>query len=101
MRTIPKRFNLVGHEVRVVLKNDLWDTAECHGRWIAHKNLIELQKPTKQNGMTFSFLLATFWHECGHAIATHMGMPDLNNDEEKIDLLGQGIAQILLTKRNK
>jgi hypothetical protein len=51
--------------------------------------------------MAFSFTLATFWHECAHAIATHMGMDELNADEEKIDKLGQGIAQILRTKRNK
>ena len=101
MRTIPARFELMGHTIEVVMVDTLWDDAECHGRWIAHKNRIELQKTTKQNGMSFSFLLATFWHEVAHAICTHCGMPDLNNDEEKIDLLGQGIAQVLRTKRNK
>jgi hypothetical protein len=96
MRKIPSRFDIVGHTIDVRFRDDLLEDCECHGRFIASKNLIELQ-----SGEAFSFTLATFWHECMHAIAEHMGMKDLNNDEEQIDKLGQGVAQILKTKRNK
>lgn len=96
MRKIPERFEILGHTIEVVMRDDLADDCECDGRFIAHKNRIELQ-----TGYSFSYTLATFWHECAHAIATHMGMKDLNNDEEMIDKIGQGIAQILRTKRGE
>ncbi len=96
MRTIPKYFDIMGHTIQVVFRDDLKDDAECDGRFIASKNLIELQ-----SGHAFSYTLATFWHECMHAIATHMGMKNINDDEEVIDKLGQGVAQILKTKRSK
>lgn len=94
MRKIPARFDILGHTIEVVFRDDLADDCECDGRFVAHKNRIELQ-----TGYAFSYTLAVFWHECAHAIATHMGMKDLNNDEEQIDKIGQGIAQILRTKR--
>lgn len=94
MRKIPKHFDILGHTIEVRMRDDLLDDAECHGRFIASKNLIELQR-----GEAFSYTLATFWHEVAHAIATHMGMKELNDDEEKIDKIGQGIAQVLRSKR--
>lgn len=100
MRKIPKQFDLLGHTVRVVIRDDLWDTCEAHGRWIPHKHLIELQKPTEQNGMTQSFLLQTFWHEAAHAILDNIGQGDLSNDERLVDLIGQCVHQVLKTKRN-
>lgn len=96
MRQIPSSFSIVGHDIEVVFRDDLQDDCECDGRFIASRNRIELQ-----SGMAYSYTLATFWHECMHAIATHMGMKDLNNDEEQIDKLGQGVAQILKTKKGK
>ena len=96
MRKIPKRFRLLAHEIEVVFRDDLDDDCECDGRFIATKNRIELQ-----SGLPFSFTLAVFWHEVAHAIATHMGMKELNDNEEQIDKIGQGIAQVLLTKRGK
>ena len=94
MRQIPAQFDIVGHTVEVVFRDDLHDDCECDGRFIASKNRIELQ-----SGLAFSYTLATFWHECMHAIATHMGMKDVNDNEEQIDKLGQGVAQILKTKK--
>lgn len=94
MRQIPRTFQIVGHDIDVVMRDDLMDDCECYGRFIASRNLIELQ-----SGQAFSFTLATFWHEVAHAIATHMGMKALNDDEEMIDKIGQGIAQVLKTKK--
>jgi hypothetical protein len=94
VRQIPSTFQIVGHTIDVVFRDDLQEDCECDGRWIAHRNRIELQ-----TGYSFSYTLATFWHEVAHAIATHMGMKDLNNDEEMIDKIGQGIAQVLTTKK--
>lgn len=96
MRQIPASFDILGHTIEVRFRADLLDDCECHGRFVASKNLIELQ-----SGESFSYTLATFWHEVMHAIATHMGMKELNDDEEKIDKLGQGVAQVLKTKRGK
>lgn len=94
MRKIPATFDILSHTIEVVMRDDLQDDCECDGRFIASKNRIELQ-----SGYSFSYTLATFWHEVAHAIATHMGMKDLNDDEEKIDKIGQGIAQVLRSKR--
>ena len=96
MRQIPKQFDILGHTIEVVMRDDLQDDAECDGRFVACKNRIELQ-----TGHAFSYTLATFWHECMHAIASHMGMKDINDNEEQIDKLGQGVAQILKTKKGK
>ena len=75
--------------------------AEAHGRWLNHKHLIELQRPNKENGMTESFLLQTFWHEVMHAILDNIGKPDLSSDEAFVDLMGQMVHQVLSTKRYK
>lgn len=96
MRQVPAQFDILGHTIDVVYRDDLLEDCECHGRFLASKNRIELQ-----SGESFSFTLATFWHEVMHAIASHMGMKELNDDEEKIDKLGQGVAQVLKTKRGK
>jgi hypothetical protein len=96
MRQIPASFDILGHTVEVKFRDDLLDDCECYGRFVASKNLIELQ-----SDQAFSFTLATFWHEVMHAIATHMGMKDINDNEEQIDKLGQGVAQVLKTKKGK
>ena len=96
MRQIPQQFDILGHTITVKMRSDLSEDCECHGRFIASKNRIELQ-----SGEAFSFTLATFWHEVMHAIATHMGMKEINDNEEQIDKLGQGVAQVLKTKRGK
>lgn len=94
MRQIPARFHIMGHEIDVRMRDDLQDDAECYGRFIMTKNLIEIQ-----SGLPFSVTLATFWHEVVHAINAHMGMPEIDADETKVDKLGQGIAQVLRTKK--
>ena len=99
MRVVPGKFQLMGHTIRVVMRDDLWDQCEAHGRWVKHKHLIELQTPTEQNGMTQSFLVQTFWHEVCHAILDNIGKDDLSNDESFVDILGQCIHQVLSTKR--
>ncbi len=101
MRTIPKTFQLLGHTIRVVVRDDLWEMAEAHGRWIKHKHLIELQRPNAQNGMTNSFLVQTFWHEVMHAILDNIGKENLSDDEQFVDQMGQIVHQVLKTKRNK
>lgn len=91
----------MGHTIRVEQRADLWDMAEAHGRWIDHKQLIEIQEATKENGMTKGFQLQTFWHEAAHAMLEHIGRKDLSEDEQFVDLLGQAIYQLLKTKRSK
>lgn len=91
---IPTSFNILSHKVDVKYRDDLNEDCECCGRFVPHKNLIELQI-----GYSDTYALVTFWHEVMHAIATHMGMKELNEDEEKIDKLAQGVVQVLLTKR--
>lgn len=99
MNKIPKTFQLMGHTIKVVVRDDLQEVAECWGRWSAHKHLIELQKPDKHNGMTKSFLVQTFWHEVAHAILDNVGQPELSSDEKLVDQIGQCVHQVLKTSK--
>lgn len=94
MKVIPAQFELLGHTVEVIMRDDLDDECGCDGRWTAGKNLIEIQ-----TGHTDSYTKATFWHEVVHAISEHMGMEELNKDEEKVDKIAQGICQVLKSKK--
>ena len=96
MRQIPSSFDIMGHTIEVRFRDDLSDDCECDGRFVAHKNLIELQ-----TGYSFSYTLATFWHEAIHAINKHCGLDEIDKDETQVDRLGQGIAQVLRTKKGK
>lgn len=98
-QSIPKSFDLMGHTITVVIRPDLWEMADAHGRWIKHKHLIELQKPDKINGMTHSFLVQTFWHEVVHAILDNIGGTKLSEDENLVDQIGQCIHQVLKTRK--
>ena len=100
MRVIPKYFDLLGHTIEVVIRDDLVDEANCYGRWWKHRHLIELQS-TRRHDVTPSFQMQTFWHEVTHAILDNIGSEDLSEDEKLVDLMGQCIHQVLRTKRSK
>ena len=100
MRVIPKHFDLLGHTIAVVIRDDLQEDAGCYGRWWQTKQMIELQS-TKHGNVTPSFQMQTFWHEVTHAILDNIGSEDLSSDEKFVDLFGQCIHQILKTKRSK
>lgn len=99
MTTIPKSFKLMGHTIRVVIRDDLLTDADCYGRWWKAKQLIELQ--SVGGDLTKSFQLQTFWHEVTHAILETIGEDKRSGDERYVDLWGQMIHQVLTTKSNK
>lgn len=99
MRKIPSSFQLLGHTITVEMREDLQEQADCWGRWTPHKHLIELQVPDKKNGITYSFIVQTFWHEVTHAILDNVGQSELSGDEGLVDLIGQCIYQVLKTKK--
>ena len=98
MQKIPKQFQIFGNTIRVEIRENLYEEAECHGRWVPRKNLIEIQGPTPTHAVAQDFLLATFWHEVIHAIAECCNLNKLNNNEKHVELIGQAIAQVLKTK---
>lgn len=97
MRKIPARFELLGSTITVKVRDDLYDEAECYGRWTPSKHLIELQEVGPD--VTKTFQLQTFWHEVMHAVFDNIGRPELSEDEALVDLVGQCIHQVLKTKR--
>lgn len=99
MRAVPKSFDLLGHTITVVIREDLLSECDCYGRWTRAKQLIELQEVNSE--VTQSFQLQTFWHEVAHAILDHIGEDKQSEDEKYVDLWGQCIHQVLKTKRGK
>jgi hypothetical protein len=96
MLTIPAQFDIVGHTVKVVYRDDLEDDCECVGKFVGSESRVELQ-----SGLSAEYTQVVFWHEVMHAICEHMGMPALNKDEDSIDRLGQGVAQVLKSMKGK
>lgn len=99
MRKIPKQFDLLGHTIKVKIVDDLYENADCYGRWTRGKHLIELQAVSKD--VTESFQMQTFWHEVAHAILDNIGEEKQSEDEKYVDLWGQCIHQVLKTKKYK
>lgn len=97
MRKIPSQFSLMGHTIKVIVREDLVDDADCYGRWHMTRHTIELQAVSEN--FTKSAQLQTFWHEVVHAILDCSGHQDLSADEALVDRVGQGIHQVLRTKR--
>lgn len=99
MRTVPTKFDMLGHTITVKIRKDLYDEAECYGRWTRGKHLIELQAVNKD--CTKSFQMQTFWHEVAHAVLDNIGEEKQGEDEKYVDLWGQLIHQVLKTARTK
>ena len=87
---IPKTFKLGSRTWTVKRK---MRATKWYGRTHSHSCKIELSTLNK----TPEEELHTFYHELFHAIATTMGDDKLNNNESKIDALGNLLAQFMTT----
>lgn len=99
MRTIPKKFDLMGHTIEVHYSPTLVDDFDAYGISIFARNTIMLQTPNRK--YTRSHIMQTFWHEVSHFMMYYMGEEDLNHNEKFVDLLGQCLHQVNKTARAK
>lgn len=99
MITIPARFELIGHTIRVEYDSDLIDEESAYGTCDPQKQLIKLQPPGPE--LTKEFVLQTFLHEAVHMWCYYMGYMNLYEDEKFVDLMGHCIYQFLKSKRGQ
>lgn len=98
MRKVPARFFLMGHRIDVEIVDDLIDEYDTYGRWLHDRQLIQIQS-AEDGRITKSLQLQTFWHEAMHALLDVLSEDELSENEKLVDQLGQGIHQILTTKK--
>jgi hypothetical protein len=101
MRTVPKRFEILGHEISVEWSDTLYEDEDAWGLCIFHEHRIILQAPTDDLKITKSHLLSTFWHEYYHMALYCTGYTELALNEELVDSLGGAAHQFHKTKANK
>ncbi|MEM7200265.1 MAG: hypothetical protein AAF628_08380 [Planctomycetota bacterium] len=99
MRSVPKSFELLGHEITVEFRDDLLAEKEAWGMCHFQSGLIELQAPLRELRVTKAHVLATFWHEFFHMALYLLGRTDMALDEELVDQLGQAMLQFHKTKQ--
>lgn len=100
MRTIPARFNILGHEITVKWRDDLLSEHEAWGLCEFHEHTIYMQRPPKGLNVSKSHLLGVFWHEYFHMALYCLGHTELCMDEELVDQLGNAVHQFMKTKLN-
>ena len=97
MRVIPKHFDILGQRITVEQLPSFSRDHECYGKWIAAKNLIQLQEVDENHSP--DVILQTFWHEATHAMLDILGYGSWSENEVVVEQLGQCIYQILKSKR--
>ncbi|MEK0325881.1 MAG: hypothetical protein QQN63_09275 [Nitrosopumilus sp.] len=90
---IPKEFLLGGHKIVVHIHSETEN--EKSGVWLPEESVIRLWP----KGRSYDFMLQTFFHELTHAIKDIWCRPDESTDEDKIDVMGQGLMQFAKTAK--
>jgi hypothetical protein len=88
--TIPKQFDCVGATVTVSVERHDSDKA---GHFYTEESKITLA-PSNED-----YMHHTFWHEFIHCAAAHLGWPELEADESKIDALAGVLVQFFKTRK--
>jgi len=92
---IPKSFELFAQTITVEYRRTLHRSHKAVGLWIPGKNKILLQQRTKTYEITDEQIEQTFLHELTHALLTILGYESLSHDEKLVDLIGNGLHQII------
>lgn len=89
--SLPKKFQLLGHTIKIVAREDLFDQCECYGRWTQQDMLIEID--TGHSGE--SLQMHSLYHEIVHAILDLTGYGKQSKDETFVDSVGGALAQVV------
>ena len=90
---IPSTFTLGGHTITVVVHSETEN--DKSGEWLQEESTIRLWP----KGRTHDYMLTTFYHELTHAIKDIWCRPSESSDEEKVDVMGQGLTQFAKTAK--
>jgi hypothetical protein len=91
---IPARFQLAGHTIKVkVITPSKWRHGKnCVGMWLPQKHEIHILSSCKG-----TYRQQVWAHEATHAILEMAGLDELSSREDKVDLLGHLLQQMLTT----
>ena len=97
---IPKKFQLVGHEIKVEFVDDLYSRSGVVGQARYNENTILIQASIQGHERVISDMEQTFWHEAVHYILVTMGHK-MNEDDSIVDLFASLLHQIIKTSEYK
>jgi len=89
---IPKRFKLANRTWHVVFRKRMKDYGETLADDATIKLNVKLREPGREE-----LLLHTWLHELLHAASGTMGWNEVNDDEDRIDVLAGMLAQAMTT----
>ena len=84
-----KRFQILGHTIKVKKVRGLMKKHGCYGRWSELNQHIEID-PAQPD----TLYAHTLWHEITHAILANLHYLELNANEQLVDGIGGALAQI-------
>lgn len=90
---IPSEITIFHHIIHVIIDDNLVQKENNVGEARFRDNEIRLQNPDVFY-VPNSRMTGTFWHEVAHFVAHFMGDYELRDDETKIELMGNILAQI-------
>ncbi len=94
---IPKKFQLVGHEIKVEFVDDLYSRRGVVGQARYNENTLLIQSSIPGHVRGISDLEQTYWHEAVHYILVTMGQDKINANDAFVDLFASLLHQILKT----
>ena len=89
---IPSSFECLGLTITVTIGE--CENEDDHGEYKGQEARI-----TVAPHENYQIMESTFWHEYVHCVMTMLGYPDLNEDEQFVELVAQCIYQFHKTKQ--
>lgn len=90
---IPQSFTIFGQEYLVKFVDSV-DSKDSCGECVPMENEIRIKK-----NMPLSLQEQTFYHELCHCLLTNLSYGKLNDDEDLVDRLAQGLHQVMKTSK--
>ena len=98
-KTIPKKFKLLGHNIKVRYDNNRMDDMNALGLCEPTFNVLSLAKKTGGKKMPKSTIEHTYWHEVTHRILRAMGENDLYKNEAFVDNFAGCLHQVIKSSK--
>ena len=94
MLKIPKKFNICGREIKVIINKNLLKKENLLGKCIFDLNEIHIA-----DSLVGDVLIETFYHEYLHWIFYMLDEEELNKNEQLINQMSSVICQYMKTKK--
>ena len=96
---IPKKFNILGHTVNVIMDKDLHRLTGNMGEACKDLNTIRLAPSIGIDILPTSMVEHTYFHEIVHIILDSMNENELSANESFVDMFGGLLYQVLKTSK--